>query len=168
MFAAYKDKDEPKTSTDDGNFLENPSFTSVPIVSGSMEISSSSDDDSEEEDKNTKVLAIKERSSPPRPVKITIYEDRQRSKEYLKMDSLPSRCVPWYEKSKFSFSSDRQGIGKKKFRRYFNVKRIKKLMTNPVRMLDDSTDKEDDMRVYLLRNSHEIEKWIEYIQYKVS
>lgn len=168
MFPAYKSEEstqiQQETSKD---FLRNPSYNTVPVTSSTvaLEISLSSSSDSEGEIKqDAKILQFYKRA--PSPPKIEIfYIDRERKKEYLKLNFLPNRAVPFYKISR-QFKHFAQP--RRKFRRYFKVKRIKKLLEDPLRKLDEKESKEEDMRIHLIKNSDDVEKWIEYIDYKVS
>ena len=170
MFPAYKLNSgdsstvEPEISTE---FLHNPSYDTIPVSSTSIsvQISSSSDSSSDGKIQETKRFkAICNR--PPSPLVVEdFYEDRERKKEYLKLDFLPNRAVPFYKVSS-NFKRFTQGK-KTTFRRYFKVKRIKKLMATPVRALDEKSEKDEELRIYLIKNSQEVDKWIEYINFKV-
>jgi hypothetical protein len=161
MFAAYKIADESSTNVEPTEqFLQNPSYNSIPVSSSTIcQISSDSSIESDGEDE-----VPRRRSPSPKKVEY-FYEDRQRKKEYLKLTELPHRAVPSY---KIARNFKRFAPNKKKvFRRYFNVKRIKKLALDLVPLLDEKEEKDEAMRIHLIKNSQEIDKWIEYIDYKV-
>lgn len=93
------------------------------------------------------------------------YVDRERKREYLKLDFLPVRAVPFYKVTK-NFKRFAQSH-KRSFRRYFKVKRIKRLTQDPTRLIDEKVSKDEEMRIFLIKNPQDVEKWIEYIAYKV-
>lgn len=166
MFPAYKFEDStsvnPSTSKE---FLQNPSYDSIPVSSSTLaEIISSSDFSSEGEiEDDSRGLEVLKK--PPTPVKLEMfYIDTERKKDYLKLDFLPIRAIPFYKIPRYlkHFSEPR-----KPFRRYFKAKRVKKLTQDTGRKLDEKQSKDEEMRIYLIKNSHEVDKWIEYIDYKV-
>lgn len=161
---------EPKTSKE---FLQNPSYDSIPVSSATIpqEISSDSESSSSAETKNKTYEFLeydrKDDKKPPTPPRNTevFFVDRKRQKDYLKMSFLPNRAIPFY---KISRSLKHFGQPKRKFRRYFKVKRIKKLLNEPKKLLDEKVSHDEEMRIYLIKNSHDVEKWIEFIKQKVS
>jgi hypothetical protein len=166
MFAAYKIADENSTNVEPTEeFLQNPSYNSMPVSSSTICQVSSSDSENGSSTDDGKVCEVARRRSPsPKKVEY-FYEDRQRKKEYLKLTELPHRAVPSY---KIGRNFKRFAPNKKKvFRRYFNVKRIKKLALNPIPLMDEKVEKDEAMRIHLIKNSQEIDKWIDYIDYKV-
>lgn len=168
MFPAYSKLSvestsaEPTTSTD---FLHNPSYDTIPVSSSTIGqlISSSSDSSDCELLTGGKSYDFKE---PPALPKVEIYYiDRERKKEYLKLDFLPNRAVPFYKVTR-KFKRFAQS-NKRSFRRYFKVKRIKKLNEPQERLIDEKVTKDEELRIYLVQNSSDVDKWIEYIAYKV-
>lgn len=172
MFAAYRTEDgisQPADQPTNPIFLENQSYTSIPVdqraVDGS---SSSSDSDSENEQKSNPPMLRDRPEATIEPPTIHFYEDRERRKEYLKMESLPARAVPMHNRLKRRINLSGSFHGKK-FKRYFKSKKIKALLKDGTeRMLDSEKNNEEEMRLFLTRNPHEVDKWIEFINYKVS
>lgn len=171
MFPAYlKFSEEPpvlKAHTSK-EFLQNPSYDSIPVSASTLlEQISSSSDSSSDENNETKALEDYKKSETP-PKADTFYEDIERKKEYLKLDTLPLRAVPFYRISRHNKHFMR--ADKRIFRRYFKVKRLKKegRCTDSKRMLDEKSTKDEEMRIYLIKNTQDVCKWIEYINYKVS
>lgn len=173
MFPAYvKFSDnsttvEPQTSKE---FLQNPSYDSIPVSSAtvSQQISSSSESSSDGEIGESKTFENYER--PDTPPKIDIfYLDSDRKKEYLKLDTLPNRATPFYKISR-PYKRFAKSNNKSSFRRYFKVKRLKKegQCKDPKRLLDEKESRDEEMRIYLIKNTQDVEKWIDYIKYKVS
>lgn len=169
MFPAYKSSaDDSVTVEPSKEFLQNPSYDTIPVTSSTIAQQISSDSDSSEDSEGEIKDGPKElqeyRKTPSPPKVVYFYEDLDRKKEYLKLDVLPNRAIPFY---KITRNFKRFGLKKKTFRRYFKVKRIKKLLQNPARMLDEKVEKDEEMRIFLIKNSQEVEKWIEYVEYKV-
>lgn len=169
MFPAYKALvEEPVTVEANEEFLQNPSYDTIPVSSATLtqQISSDSGSSDSEGEIKDESRDLQEYKKPPSPVKVEyFYEDRARKKEYLKLDMLPNRATPFY---KITRNFKRFAQNKKTFRRYFKAKRIKKLLQDPVRLLDEKVEKDEEMRIFLIKNSEEVDKWIEYIGYKVS
>lgn len=169
MFPAYKSQDlSAEDSQTCKEFLQNPSYNAIPVTSSlnTQQISSSSDSSDFEDDRQQEKIVnkVKKPQTPP-PIEV-FYVDRARTRDYLKLEFLPNRAVPFYKiKKRFNLVSQ---SNKGKFRRYYNVKRIKKLVQDPERLIDEKVSKDEEMRLYLIRNSQEVDKWIEYISYKVS
>lgn len=170
MFAAYKSANLTESNDQikevDGGFLQNQSFESslVPSTSQLQEISSSSLSESESESEDEK-KAVAIYRKPPSPKTQLFYVDSEPRREYLKMDSLPVRCLPRYRLShKFSLFARKYNNNSTKFRRYFRVKKSKK---------GDVGDKMDvsvageELRIFLSKNPNNVEKWFQYIQYQV-
>lgn len=168
MFPAYKGQDstsiEPETSKE---FLQNPSYDAIPVSAETLAEVISSSELSSDGEVSDDARYLKVYKKPPSPPKVEIfYVDRERKKEYLKLQSLPIRAVPFYRVSRFykRFAQN----NRKPFRRYFKAKRVKKLTQDTGRKLDDKQTKDEELRIYLIKNSSDIDKWIEYIAYKVS
>lgn len=168
MFPAYKAQDltscDAQTSKE---FLQNPSYDTIPVSSATLAQDISSSDFSSDGEIVDDARNLQVYKKPPSPPKIEIfYIDRERKKEYLKLDVLPIRAVPFYRVSRYfkRFAH----TNRKPFRRYFKVKRVKKLAQDTERKLDDKQTKDEELRIYLIKNSQEVDKWIEYIEYKVS
>lgn len=176
MFPAYRNGegtsqaiDIDKPEQENQNFLENQSYTSIPVDQKLVEdSSSSSDSENDKNDGKVERLMLKERSSSPiEPPRMYFFEDRQRRKEYLQMESLPFRAVPMFNRlRKRKIGSDSRH--NQKFKRYFKSNKIKKLLLDTGRLLDSKETDEEEMRIFLTKNPHEVDKWIEYIQYQVS
>lgn len=172
MFPAYKNDSTVETSATEPltskEFLQNPSYDTIPVTSSTVAqlISSDSDSsDSEGEIKDdSKNVQVYKKKSPSPPKVEYFYVDTDRKKEYLKLNFLPNRAVPFY---KITRNFKRFAQSKRTFRRYFKVKRIKKMLQDPVRMLDEKVEKDEELRIFLIKNSEEVDKWIEYIEYKV-
>lgn len=171
MFAAYRADDgssQPVDTPENPIFLENQSYTSIPIDQRAVDGSSSSSD-SDSGNEQQKYPMLRDRPEAPiEPPTMYFYEDRERKKEYLKMESLPARAVAMHNrlKRRIHLSGSHHG---KKFKRYFKSKRIRALLKDGTeRMLDSEKNNEEEMRLFLTRNPHEVDKWIEYIDYKVS
>lgn len=168
MFPAYKASVEDAVIVEPSKeFLQNPSYDTIPVTSSTIaqEISSESEISSEGEiEYESKQLQEYRKKSPSPPKVEHFYEDLDRKKEYLKLDCLPYRAIPSY---KVTRNFKRFAYQKKTFRRYFKVKRIKKLLQDPVRLLDEKVEKDEELRIFLIKNPQEVEKWIEYIEYKV-
>lgn len=168
MFPAYKSQDsellEPHTSKE---FLQNPSYDTIPVSSSTIAQEIPSSSDSSDSDGEIEAESIQVYKQPPMIPKIEIfYIDCERKKEYLKLDFLPKRAVPFYKVTR-NFKRFAT-TNKKTFRRYFKVKRIKKLTQDSVtRLLDEKPSKDEELRIYLIKNSQEVDKWIEYIEFKV-
>lgn len=172
MFAAYKSENSQESSEVakevSSEFLQNPSFPSlenalVPSTSNLEEISSSSSSESDFHDEK-KVVVVYKKLPPP---KVNYYVDVEPRKEYLKLETMPARCLPRYRLSyRFKLCTPAYNFNSKKFRRYFTVKKKKK-KADKAEKLDKDTI-ENDLKLYLMKNPNDIEKWIEYIQYRVS
>lgn len=174
MFPAYvqfsKDTTADVQSQTSKEFLQNPSYSTVPVSSSTVPVQIRSDSDfSSESDDGFKSKTLEKRfDKPPSPPKVEVFfVDRDRKKEYLKLSVLPFRAVPFYRVSRhlrhFSTPYKHQS-----FRRYYKAKRIKKLTKEPKKLLDDNVSQDEEMRIYLIKNSQEVDKWIEFIQHKVS
>lgn len=172
MFPAYVQfsKDtadvQPQTSKE---FLQNPSYSTISVSSSTVPVPISSDSDfsSDSEDEiRTKAVGKQPKKSPTPPKVEIFFVDRDRKKEYLKLSVLPYRAVPFYKISRCfrNFSTPHRH---RTFRRYYKTKRIKKLTQEPKKLLDDNVSQDEEMRIYLIKNSHEVDKWIEFIQHKV-
>lgn len=171
MFPAYvqfsKDTAEvqPQTSKE---FLQNPSYSTVPVSSSTVavQISSDSEFSSDSDDRLKSRTLEKPFKKSPSPKVEFFYVDRERKKEYLKLNSLPLRAIPFYRVSRHlrNFSTPYKH---QSFRRYYKAKRIKKLTQEPKKLLDDNVSQDEEMRIYLIKNSQEVDKWIEFIQHKV-
>lgn len=166
MFPAYKTQDssavDPQSCEE---FLQNPSYDAIPVTSSTIaqQISSSSSSDSDGELKEDKFVQKYKKPTTPPPVEL-FYIDRERKREYLKLDYLPNRAIPFY---KITRNFKRFAQSNKRFRRYFKVKRIKKLTQDPARLIDEKVSKDEEMRIFLIKNPQDVEKWLEYINYKV-
>jgi hypothetical protein len=167
MFPAYSKISGESTSvepTASNEFLHNPSYDTIPVSSSTIGQPISSSSDSSDSEEYMKV--VEDYKKPPSPPKVELfYVDRERKKEYLKLEFLPHRAVPFYKVTK-KFKRFAQS-NKRTFRRYFKVKRIKKLTEDPERLIDEKVAKDDELRIYLIKNSQEVDKWIEYIAFKV-
>lgn len=171
MFAAYKSanstESNDKITQPDGGFLQNQSFETalLPSTSQLQEISSSSlseSDDSEDEKEKAVVIYRK----PPSPKTQVFYVDSKPRMEYLKMDSLPIRCLPRYRLShKFSLYVRKHNFNSTKFRRYFKVKKS----TNDALKGDkmDTSEAGEELRIYLSKNPNDVDKWFQFIEYQV-
>lgn len=157
MFAAYR------TDTDDAKEPEKPEFiphTSFQDNSKALVkvISSNSSDSSDSEDEQPK--AIQYYRTKPQSTKIELYYfDKDPRSEYLKLESLPKRVLPMYRiLRRFAYHGK-----KRKFRRYFKRKdkSAKKQLDEP------ENDEGQKMKLYLKQHPNDVEKWIEYINYKV-
>lgn len=168
MFPAYSklsgDSAYVEASTSK-EFLQNPSYDTIPVSSSTIgQLITSSSDSSDNEQYLKEVEEVKER--PPSPQKVeNFYIDRERKKDYLKLDFLPHRAVPFYKITR-NFKRFAQS-NRRKFRRYFKVKRIKLLNEDPAQLIDEKASKDEELRLYLIKNSQDVGKWIEYIAYKV-
>ena len=159
MFAAYKEAIDDSNETEKPEFIPHTSFqdNSKALVKVISSDSSKSSDDSEDEQPK----AIQYYKSKPPSTKVEIYYiDKDSRIEYLKLDSLPKRVLPFYKiLRRYAFYGK-----KKKFKRYF-----KRKDKTSKKSLDDSEDDEGkQMQNYLNKNPNDVEKWIEYINYKVS
>lgn len=169
MFPAYvqfskdtKADVQPQTSKE---FLQNNSYSTIPVAP--VTISSDSDFSSDTDHEiRTKAMRKLPKKSPTPPKVEIFFVDRDRKKEYLKLSVLPYRAVPFYRVSRY-FRNFSTPYKYRSFRRYFKVKRIKKLTQEPKKLLDDNVSQDEEMRIYLIKNSHEVDKWIEFIQHKV-
>lgn len=171
MFPAYVRFSEDSAAVEthiSKEFLQNPSYDSIPVSSAtvSCQISSNSEESSSDGEIEVKNVEKYKRSETPPKAEI-FYMDSDRKKEYLKLETLPNRATPFYRVSRYLRRFDR--TNKKCFRRYFKVKRLKKESQchDPKRLLDEKTSKDEEMRIYLIKNTQDVEKWIEYIAYKV-
>jgi hypothetical protein len=165
MFAAYKNEiseSSELTQKINDEFLSNPSFESCLVPSTSHIISSSSESDSSEEEKKAIVIYKK----PPSPPKAEVfYIDDEPRKEYLKLQTLPARCLPRYRLSyRFSLVDPKFNLSKK-FKRYFHVKK-KKDKADTITM--DTSTTGEELRIYLSKNSDDFDKWQEYIDHEVN
>ena len=179
MFPAYKIQEstnvEPQTSKE---FLQNPSYDSIPVTSSTVAQQITSSSESESSDgvieivTESKYLQKYKKKSPTPPTVEHFYIDRERNKTYLKLDFLCNRAVPFYKVRKdlkrFTQSkNNRSGGSGLAFRRYFKAKRIKKLNKEPAKLIDEKISEDEERRIYLIKNSQDVDKWIEYIKYKV-
>jgi hypothetical protein len=175
MFAAYKNENSEETSEIakevSSEFLQNPSFATletavVPSTSHLEEISSSSSESESEDSENDnekKVIIYKKLP----PEKVEYYVDVEPRKEYLKLESLPARCLPRYRLShRFRLYTPTYNKNTTKFRRYFRIKKKSKKKADKAEKLDKDTT-EKDLNLYLIKNPNDIDKWLEYIQYRV-
>jgi len=158
MFAAYRNDEE---SQEKPEFVPNPSFedTSRALVRVISSDSSDSSDDSEDDQPK----AIQYYRTKPQSTKVELYYfDKDPRIEYLKLESLPRRVLPMYRiLRRYNFMI----YGKrKKFKRYFK----KKDKTSKKSLDEPENDEGQQMKVYLNKNPNDVEKWIEYINYKVS
>ena len=163
MFPAYKNEVKKGEHLEiDKEFLQNPSYDTIPVSASTIaqEISS----DSESSENEVQEVVMKEFKKSPSPQKVEyFYEDRERKKEYLKLNKLPRRAVPFYKVTRLY----KRFGARKPFRRYFKSKRIKKLLKSTGRLLDEKVEKDEALRIHLIKNSQEVDKWIEYIANKV-
>lgn len=179
MFAAYSKESENKeiVNVERSDFLQNPSFESslAPSTSQLEEISSDSsvesiESESDEIDDKKAVVLYNKKSvvlykKPPSPKTQVFYFDNEPTKEYLKMDTIPARCLPKYRLSyRFSLFKKKFNPNSSKFKRYFKTKKRKK--GNEGEEMDVSKA-EEELRVYLSKNPNDIEKWLEFINYQV-
>lgn len=178
MFPAYKTQDlsnvELQTSRD---FLQNPSYDTIPVTSSTIaqQITSSSESESSNGEykhvSESVDLTTFKKKPPTPPATESFYIDRERNKTYLKLDFLSNRAVPFYTIRKDLKRFTRSNKGGSTFRRYFKAKKVKKLSKemakDPERLIDDKASKDEEMRIFLIKNSQDVEKWIEYIAYKV-
>lgn len=168
MFPAYKTEDltpaKPKISNE---FLQNNSYDSIPVTSSivAQQISSNSDSESPEEVNSL----VHKKSLPDPPETESYYIDRERNKTYLKLDFLCNRAVPFYRirKNYKNFAQSNRNGSKVSFRRYFKTKRVKKLNKDHERLIDEKVTSDEEMRLYLVKNPQDVDKWMEYIEYKV-
>lgn len=176
MFAAYKNEnsEESKGITKEvpTEFLQNPSFPSlenavVPSTSNFEEITSSesSESESEKSEDDKKVVVPYKKLQPP---KVELYYiDIEPRKEYLKLESMPARCLPRYRLSyRFKLYTPTYDFSSSKFQRYFKIKKKKKKADKAEKLDKDAIEKE--LNLYLIQNPNDIDKWLEYIQYRVS
>lgn len=166
MFPAYKNETQKGENQEaDKEFLQNPSYDTIPVSSATIAQEISSDSESSDASGNeVHEIAMKEFKKSPSPQKVEyFYEDRERKKEYLKLNELPRRAVPFYKVTRLY----KRFGARKPFRRYFKSKRIKKLLKSTGRLLDEKVEKDEALRIHLIKNSQEVDKWIEYIAYKV-
>lgn len=174
MFAAYKSEniEENKEISKEVNteFLENASFPSlenavVPSTSYFEEISSSSSEESESSSEDEKKSVVVYRKLPPS--KVEYYVDVEPRMEYLKLESMPARCLPKYRLSyRFKLYTPTYNFNSTKFKRYFKIKKKKKKAEKAEKLDKDTVEKE--LNFYLIQNPNDIDKWLEYIQYRVS
>lgn len=173
MFPAYKSQDstniEPPTSKE---FLQNPSYDTIPVTSSTIahQIESSSESESSDgEIKTVNDAAKYKKKSPTPPAVEQFYIDRERNKTYLKLDFLCNRAVPFYKvRRNFKrFAQSNKNGSASTFRRYFKTKRVKKLCQDPARQIDEKASKDEEMRIHLIKNWQDVDKWTEYIEYKV-
>jgi hypothetical protein len=173
MFAAYKLSENEVAPTESGEFLQNQSYESsslppsastvdcVQNISSDETFSSSSSED--EAGDNSKAVQIYHK---PPPTKLEVfYEDREPRREYLKMDSMPKRALPYYHTSRYRLTPGFRRTAKK-FKRYFNQKKDKKHKKGVA--MEIETDKSEELRLHLIRNQNDIDKWKEFIDLKVS
>lgn len=170
MFAAYKianSTESNEVSEVDGGFLQNQCFETSLVRSTSQfqEISSSSLSESESNDSDDEKKAVIIYRKPPSPKTQVYYVDNQARKEYLKMDSLPIRCLPRYRLShRFTLFARQHNLNSTKFRRYFKVKSKKNTMQGEKM---DTSEAGEELRVFLSKNPNDIDKWFQYIEYQV-
>ncbi|CRK89603.1 CLUMA_CG003270, isoform A [Clunio marinus] len=168
MFPAYKDQVTSRVKSINSNFLENQSFekiTFTPTIDVDLISSSSkSSVESDIDDNVHKISHVREHQGTVSETKY-FYEDFERKKEYLKLNSLPSRAVPLYKVPKYVKRFVQFNYTGKN-NRYFKDKRIRKLNREKKDKLNAVSEKDEEMRIHLIKNSQEVNKWIEYIEYK--
>lgn len=176
MFAAYKNENSEEnieiTKEVPTEFLQNPSFPSlesavVPSTSNLEEISSSESDQSSSEssEDDKKAVVSYKKLLPPKVEQY--YVDIEPRKEYLKLESMPARCLPRYRLSyRFKLYTPTYNFSSAKFRRYFRIKKKKKKADKAEKLDKDTAEKE--LNLYLIQNPNDIDKWLEYIHYRVS
>jgi hypothetical protein len=172
MFAAYKSVDSSLnevTEVPNNEFLSNSSFNVVPLNSITEQISSDSDDYSEDESNSKNLqqaVQIYNRKEPRKEQ--CFYIDKEARKEYLKMECLPIRALPFYKISRRKkLFQHAYGKGAGKFKRYFNAaKSSRKIKMGKKVEEEESID--DELRLHLSRNPNDIEKWIEFINKQVN
>ncbi|KAG5683555.1 hypothetical protein PVAND_012828 [Polypedilum vanderplanki] len=175
MFAAYNTTENKVEKVDNNEFLQNKSFESSSLLhltstsinldlqnisSASDTSSSSSDEEDNRVNKKQKLIEI----YPSTKVE-GFYEDKEPRKEYLKMESLPKRALPFYHTSRYRLTTGFHS-GTKKFKRYFSQKKSKKRKKDKKIEFEAEDDKEEELRLYLTKNQNDVEKWIEYIDMK--
>lgn len=158
MFAAYRaDTDEAK-EPEKSEFIPHTSFqdNSKALVKVISEDSSDSSNDSEDEQPK----AIQYYRSKPQSTKVELYYfDKDPRSEYLKLESLPKRVLPLYRiLRQFSYNGKQ-----KKFKRYYK----RKDKTSKKSLDEPENDEGQKMKLYLKQHPNDVEKWIEYINYKV-
>ena len=159
MFAAYRNEADDAKEPEKPEFIPHTSFqdNSKALVRVISSESSESSNDSEDDQPK----AIQYYKTKPQITKVELfYLDKDQRIEYLKLDSLPKRVLPMYRiLRRFAYYGKRR-----KFRRYF--KRKEKASN---KSLDEpENDEGQKMKIYLNQNPNDVEKWIEYINYKVS
>ena len=164
MFPAYKNNSNTPENVDD-LFLSNPSYDTIPIITSSALIQEISDSSSESDDELMEIVS-KETKIPDKvieSIKSTIFFiDSDRKKEYLKLDSLPFRAIPYYNRTFKVFR-----VKTKKFKRYYkNTKKLNKLKESKS-SIEEQKQLDEELRLYLVKNPQDVDKWIEYIEYKV-
>lgn len=164
MFPAYKNSSNTPENVDD-LFLSNPSYDTIPIITSSALIQEISDSSSESDGEIVEIVS-KETKIPDKvieSIKNTIFFiDPDRRKEYLKLDSLPFRAIPYYNRTFKVFR-----VKTKKFKRYYkNTKKLNKLKESKS-SIEEQKQLDDELRIYLVKNPQDVDKWIEYIEYKV-
>lgn len=175
MFPAYKtnNSSENKSNNEVVTFNSTLDTSLVPSTSKLQDISSSSSwDDSDSDDfeefkekKNDQVVVVYKKPTSPKAE--IFYIDDEPRKEYLKMDSLPYRCLPLYRLSRrFSLFKRKFDPNSSKFRRYFKVNKKKRKNKDELKL--DSTITGENLRIHLSKNPNDLEKWMEFIQYQVN
>ncbi|KAL7027572.1 hypothetical protein ACKWTF_005487 [Chironomus riparius] len=157
MFAAYrKDADDAKDA-ETSEFIPHTSFQDnskalVKVISSDSSESANDSDDNQPK-------AIQYYKTKPQSTKVELYYlDKDQRIEYLKLESLPKRVLPLYRiMRRFAYYGKQR-----KFRRYFK----KKEKTSKKSLDEPENDEGQQMKIYLNQNQNDIEKWIEYINYK--
>ena len=92
-------------------FLQNPSYDAIPVSSATIAESISSDSESSSEAESRAMIEYSKQPSPPK--EDFFYVDRERKKEYLKLDFIPIRARPIYTISKRNnFSKSHNKVSK--------------------------------------------------------
>ncbi|CAO1388252.1 unnamed protein product [Diamesa serratosioi] len=163
MFPAYKNSSIIPENVEN-LFLSNLSYDKIPIITNSTLIQQISDSSSESDEEIVEIVS-KETKIPDKVIEsiknTTFFIDSDRRKEYLKLESLPFRAIPYYNRT---FKVYR--VKTKKFKRYYkNTKKLSKL-TESKSSIEEQKQLDDELRIYLVKNPQDVEKWIEYIEYK--
>lgn len=164
MFPAYKNNSNTPENVDD-LFLSNPSYDKIPIITSSALIQEISDSSSESDEEIVEIVS-KETKIPDKVIEsiknTTFFIDSDRKKEYLKLDSLPFRAIPYYNRTFKVFR-----VKTKKFKRYYkNSKKLNKLKESKS-SIEEQKQLDDELRIYLVKKPQDVDKWIEYIEFKV-
>lgn len=165
MFPAYNLNSETIKPETGDQFLQNRSYDVLPVSLKELcEVISSSESSSESND--SLIPPPDEKDPAPKTISLAdiCYIDCDRKKEYLKLKSLPYRAIPFYEISK----TYERNIKSRKYKRYFKSKKVKKLLnTAGTNSSVDVAAKDEAMRINLIKNPHQIDKWLQYIKFKV-